>query len=167
MGLIKLGIISVIVFALLITGISLFFPSHIRVSKAVDINVQRDSLKNALSNPVNWKKWYPGADTMEFLVEGEKITGLKMPHSGAIIRLSSVSDSSVTVRNTGGGIKKSISGWNIYSSNYPNTFTVQWYMDFHLGWLPWAKFSGLLLEKRYGPTMEKGLEKLKEIVENR
>jgi hypothetical protein len=38
-------------------------------------------------------------------------------------------------------------------------------MDFHLGWLPWNKFSGLLLEKRYGPRMEQGLTKLKSLLE--
>ena len=51
MRLIKLAFISVIVFALLITFMSLFFPSHIRISKAVDINASKDSIQLLMSDP--------------------------------------------------------------------------------------------------------------------
>jgi hypothetical protein len=132
MRLIKLAFISVIVFALVITFMSLFFPSHIRISKAIDINGAKDSIQHLLSDPLERKKWNP--DT--------------------------------TLVTNQPGNRRSTSGWNIFDSNQPNTYTVQWYMDFHLRWYPWEKFSGLLLEKRYGPFMEKGLAKLKQIVEH-
>ena len=131
MHIIKLGIISVIVFALLITGMSLFFPSHIRISKAIDINSSKDSIQQKIYDPVERQKWLP--DTSFIINPSPK--------------------------------RKSSEGWNIYDSNRPNTFTVQWYLDFHMRWYPWEKFSGLLLEKRYGPVMERGLEKLKGLLE--
>jgi len=149
MRIIKLGIISAIFFSLLITGISLFIPSHIRISKAVDINVPKDSIVNQIKDVDHWKKWYPGADTMD-------LSGIK---------ISSVTDSSVIASIEGSGMRKASTGWNFYPSSVPNTVTIQWYMDFHLRWYPWEKFSSLLLEGRYGPMMEKGLSNLKKLLE--
>ena len=165
MGIIKLGFISLIVFALLITGISLFFPSHIRISKAVDINANRDSVQRQISNAANWKKWYPGADTMELLITDGKANGLLLDSLQGAISITNISDSSVMAATAGPRIRKAITGWNIYESSNPNTVTVQWYMDFYLRWYPWEKFSSLLLEKRYGPMMEQGLDKLKSLLE--
>ena len=67
MRLLKLAIISFIVFFLLITAISLFIPAHVRISKATDINAAKDSVMQQVNNAANWKNWYPGADTLEVL----------------------------------------------------------------------------------------------------
>ncbi|MEO7924421.1 MAG: SRPBCC family protein [Chitinophagaceae bacterium] len=165
MRFIKLGIISVICFALLITGISLLFPSHIRISKAIDINASRDSILLQVRDPEKWKKWYPGADTMELLIAEGQVKGLLLDSSKKAIRITGITDTAVTAATEGTGAREATTGWNIYSSSLPNTVTVQWYMDFHLRWYPWEKFSSLLLEKRYGPVMEKGLENLKTLLE--
>lgn len=165
MGVIKLGLISLVVFALLITGISLFFPSHIRISKAIDINANRDTVVKQIKDAANWKNWYPGADTMEFLIVDGRAVGLKMDSLQGAIRITNVTDSSVTAAIVGQGLRKATTGWNSYQSAAPNTITVQWYMDFHLRWYPWEKFSSLLFEKRYGPMMEKGLDNLKKMME--
>jgi hypothetical protein len=123
MKIIKLGIISVIAFALLISIFSLFFPANVRISKAIDITASKEKLE---------------------------------------VRL----DSLVKASKGGTGKKEAESGWDLYPSGRPNTYTAHWYMDFHLGWLPWNKFSGLMLEKRYGPAMEMHLDSLKTSLEN-
>ena len=160
MRIIKLGLISAVVFFVMITGFSLFIPSHIRLSKAVDINAPNDSILRELSNPENWKRWYPGADSGQLYIIDGKIKGVTTGADQALI-ITSVTDSGVTTENVGKAAKRGTSGWNLYKAATPNTITVQWYMDFHLRWYPWEKFSSLLLEKRYGPVMEKGLERLK------
>ena len=165
MGIIKLGFISLIVFALLITGISLFIPSHILISKAIDINASKDSVMQQIANAANWKQWYPGADTSAFYMEAEKIKGI-VTNDKQILMISEATDSTVVTINVGPNSRRGGSGWNIFSGNTPNTITVQWYMDFKLRWYPWEKFSSLLLEKRYGPIMENGLQKLKDLMEN-
>ena len=72
MRLIKLVIISIIILFLLVTVISLFIPSQIRISKAVDINSSRENVMLQIANPVQWKNWYPGADSLElYYTEGE------------------------------------------------------------------------------------------------
>ena len=163
MRLIKLALISFIVFFLLITGISLFFPSHIRISKAVDINAPRDSVHTMISQPVNWKNWYPGADTLSLYEADGVIRGIRMP-GNQVLMITGFNDSTVSVANSTSVNERAGMGWNLIQSN-PKTVTVQWYMDFKLRWYPWEKFSSLLLEKRYGPVMEQGLAKLKSTVQ--
>jgi hypothetical protein len=43
MKLIKLAIISIVLLFLLVTAVSLLFPSHVRISRAPDINASKDS----------------------------------------------------------------------------------------------------------------------------
>ena len=147
MRFIKLGIISIIVFSLLITFISLFFPSRVRISKAIDINADRTTVMLQLKDTAKWRNWYPGADS-----------ALVLPV------ITVVTDSSVNAETYLENGRKGITGWNVYVTSLPRTVTVQWYMDFRLRWYPWEKFSGLLLEKRYGPVMESGLERMKELI---
>lgn len=164
MRIIKLGIISLVFFALFLTGLSLFFPSNVRISKAVDMRTEKDSLLSLLNNPLNWKKWYPGTDTSDFFMAGGKAIGILTGDLQGLI-ITGTTDSSVSTANAGPNSKRGESGWNIFPGSTPNTYTVQWYMDFHLRWYPWEKFSSLLLEKRYGTVMEKGLEQLKALLE--
>ena len=164
MRVIKLGLISTIAFALLITGISLFFPSHVRISKAIDISSGRDSLLVLLQDARNWKKWYPGADTASFVFIEGKIKGISTGEMQGLMIIA-VSDSNVIAENIDPGSKRGETGWNIFPGSIPNTVTVQWYRDFYFRWYPWEKFSSLLLEKRYGPQMEQGLDRLKRILE--
>ena len=140
MKIIKLGFISILAFAILITVFSLFIPSHIRISKATDINVSKELIMAQVSDTANWRNWYPGADTVKVKSE-----------------ISGIADSSLVINRKG----RSESGFVFHNSGFTGTTTVQWYMDVHLRWYHWEKFSSLLLEKRYGPLMEKGLDNLK------
>jgi len=164
MRIIKLGIISIIFFSILITGISLFFPSHVRISKAIDITTDKDSLMSRIADVTKWKSWYPGADTSAYFEVYGKIKGIATGNNQAVL-IKEINDSTVLTINYGIKSGKGGSGWNIFPGSSPNHFTVQWYMDFHLRWYPWEKFSSLLLEKRYGPMMEQGLERLKALLE--
>jgi Polyketide cyclase / dehydrase and lipid transport len=164
MRLIKLAVISFLAFFLLITGISLFFPSHVRISKAIDINAPRDSVRVHISQPLYWKSWYPGADTLSLYEADGVIKGIRMP-GNQVLLITGYNDSTVTAANSTSGNERASMGWNMIQSN-PKTVTVQWYMDFKLRWYPWEKFSSLLLEKRYGPVMEQGLAKLKKSINN-
>ena len=146
MRFIKLGIISIIVFSLLITFISLFFPSRVRISRAIDINNDRNTVMLQLRDTAKWRDWYPGADS-----------ALVLPV------VTAVTDSSVSAETFRENGRKGMTGWIVYEASLPHSVTVQWFMDFRLRWYPWEKFSGLLLEKRYGPVMESGLERMKEL----
>ncbi len=162
MRLIKLAIISFLVFFLLITGISLFFPSHVRISRATDITAPLDSVHSRISQPLHWKSWYPGADTLSLYEADGVIKGIRMP-GNQVLMITGFNDSTVTAANSSRDDERAVMGWNLIRSN-EKTVTVQWYMDFKLRWYPWEKFSSLLLEKRYGPVMELGLANLKKSI---
>src|SRR5215470_2233819 len=72
----KLAFISFIFLFLLLTGISLFIPSHIRLSKAIRIAAEKDSVLALIRDPVKWKSWYPGADTAKVYFENGVARGL-------------------------------------------------------------------------------------------
>ncbi|HEX8313898.1 MAG TPA: hypothetical protein VF609_02830, partial [Flavisolibacter sp.] len=58
MRIIKLGIISFIVIFIIITLISLMFPSQIRISRAINLPNQRDSIFALLKNEPAWHPAY-------------------------------------------------------------------------------------------------------------
>ena len=169
MRVIKLVILSFIFLFLLITIISLFIPSDVRISRATDIANTRQAVMNFIADPLKWKEWYPGADTLDILyVEGKpkgilldssRLTGLSIIDAG---------DSVVTARGVGRVLKPEMNmGWKVLPGGNENNVTAQWYMDFKLKWYPWEKFKSLFFENIYGPHMEQGLANLKAVAEGR
>lgn len=57
MRVIKLGIISIIVFSILLLLFSLLIPSTVRISRAVNIDAPRASIAPLVEDPKNWVKW--------------------------------------------------------------------------------------------------------------
>src|SRR3954449_2952998 len=63
MKFIKLGLISVVVFGLLLTAFSLLLPSQTNISRAIDINAPADSIYEYINNMEKWKEWYANYDS--------------------------------------------------------------------------------------------------------
>ena len=167
MRVVKLAIISFIFFFLLITGISLFIPSTVRISRATGIGVTKEKVMEQLADPANWKNWFPVDAAVQPVYVGGKISGIRMDTSSAqALVFASKNDSAVTATYIGPAAKKISTGWLVLSGSGPADVTVQWWMDFKLRWYPWEKFASLLFEKRYGTQMETGLNRLKKLLEN-
>ena len=166
MRLFKLLIISVAIFFLLITAISLLFPSDIRISKAINMAASPDSVINHISDPAKWRNWYPGLDSARFFYESGVVRGfINNDSSRQFINIMEKKKDEV-IAEIRSGEKKIISGWKTISYTHTDSTTLQWYMDFHLRWYPWEKFGSLLFEKSYGPGMEQGLDNIKKLVES-
>jgi Polyketide cyclase / dehydrase and lipid transport len=164
---IKLAFISFIILFIIVTAISLMIPSHVRISKAIRINAPKEKVMEQLSDPVKWKNWYPGTDSLDFLYINGEIKGfIANRQSMQGLMITGKNDSAVTAASVGATSKKISMGWNILRENNPGAVTVQWYMDFKLRWYPWEKFASLLFEKQYGIQMEQGLSKLKTMLEH-
>ena len=165
MRIIRLVIVSIIVFFIIITTISLFIPSHIQMAKAVQINAPKDSVMEQLSDPRNWRNWYPGGDSSKFFYKNDTIKGLILDETNQrdIIITDKKEDEVMAVYLLAN--KKIPTGWKILSVEDPNSVTVQWYIDFHLRWYPWEKFTSFMFEKVYDPQLQKGLNNLKAYVE--
>src|SRR5690242_12080453 len=71
MRFVKLALISAVILAIVIYLFSLIIPSQIRISRAIDISVSRDSLLPALADLRQWKQWNelvnnPGATHQQY-----------------------------------------------------------------------------------------------------
>jgi hypothetical protein len=169
MRVIKLGILSLIFLFILITIISLFFPSHIRISRATDINNTKQAVISFITDPLKWKEWYPGADSLDILYIGGKPKGILLDSSGLTgLCIFNVSDSLITAGEVGSNANRQMeTGWKVLPGSNENSVTLQWYMDLKLKWYPWEKFKSLFFENIYGPHMEQGLANLKTVSEGR
>lgn len=149
MRIIKLAFISFLTFAVIITLISFFFPSHVRISKAINIGAPADSVIDKLQQ---FQSWHPAYDSAGGLADTTLVS-----------RRTDANEIDFTLEENG----RAGNGWKVLSGLYPDSVTVQWYMDFKLHWYPWEKFSSLFFENRFGPQMEAGLTRLKALAEAR
>jgi hypothetical protein len=168
MRFIKLAILSFIFIFLLITGISLFIPSHIRISRAINIGADNNVILMPIRDPSKWKNWYPGLDTAKLFYEGGIVKGVVLnedPLHHVYITIDKETGNEITAEFISKNLRPVNYVWRTLSYSNSDSITLQWYMDFHLRWYPWEKFSSLLLEKSYGTKMEKGLSNLKQLAE--
>ena len=153
--LIKLFLISIIVIFLIATGISLLIPSQVNISKAINIHGRKDSILALIRDRDQWSRWHPAFipndSTPKF--DSIHIVSMRQNDSEVVMVLQQSNKEAVT------------NGWRVYEHSDVDSLTLQWYMNFHLKWYPWKKFSSLLFENTYGVMMQEGLTNVKGIVE--
>ncbi len=166
MRILKLGILSIVFFFLLITGFSLFIPSHVRISRAINIGASKDSIREQIADIKKWKNWYPGFDTLAITSvkeEGGRTVVAKVGNGA--ISITAITDFSVTAESEAAGKRTVLQRWNAIGHQVNDTITLQWTMDFKLKWYPWEKFASLMFEQRYSPVMEYGLSAIRQVLE--
>jgi carbon monoxide dehydrogenase subunit G len=155
---------------LVIWGLSLFIPSHIRLSKAINVKAPKDSVMQLLKDPGNWRYWYPGLDSakpmyVQGVLQGMIINNSDTSHPVYIAKVKEDAQE-VTAHFSGNNMNPVVNVWKTIEHPSSDSLTLQWYMDFDLRWYPWEKFASIALEKSYAPKMEQGLTNLKKRVEN-
>jgi hypothetical protein len=153
MRLIKLALISFVVFFGIITAMSLLIPSRVRISRATNISDPSDSVFYLIRNREQWPRWHPA-------FQQQNIVALLQQHGIQVTPLLQT-DTLVTVRWQQAGKPPVLNGWQLHRFTASDSATLQWYMDFQLKWYPWQKFSSLFYEKTYGAMMEQGLQNIK------
>ena len=154
MRLLKLALISFIVFFGIITAMSLAIPSNIRISKAINVKGDATTIFPLITDRQAWPRWHPA-------FKGGNIDSLLQQNKITLTPLLS-NDSVVTVQWQQEGNRPVINGWQLHQFAGADSSTLQWYMDLSLPWYPWHKFGSLFYEKTYGVMMEEGLSNLKE-----
>lgn len=149
MRIIKLGLLSIVFLIVVVTLISLLFPSHIRLSKATNVPNEPQRILALLHNDSLWHPAYQDTSSRK---------GFASIHQKVVEQ----TDSTFVVQLRQQGQKPVISGWQLYGTPASDSLTLQWYMDFQLGWLPWKKFSSLFYERTFGTMMENGLANVKQ-----
>jgi len=151
--LIKLALISIVLLFVVVTAISLLIPSHIRISKAINIHGEKKSIFALINDTTNWKHWHPA------FIRPDSTRAFPTIY----IVQKFQNDSQVIMHLQQAGKPVVINGWQIYEHSQVDSLTLQWYMDFNLKWYPWKKFGSLFYENTYGILMEQGLENIKEL----
>ena len=163
MRVIKLGLISIVIFGILIYLFSLIIPSQVRISRAINIAVAKDTLAGFISDLRTWRHW----NDMVSAQDSSNGSYEASSYSGKNLRISLISanhDSVIT--NWQHGSSEAIrSGFNLVQS-LSDTTVAQWYFDFQLKWYPWEKFGSIIFDQQLGPAMEKSLRNLKNTMEN-
>ena len=147
---IKLGLISVFFLFLLWTLLSLLIPSHVRISKATNLAAEPAQVWALVRDSSQWRRWHPWF--------GDSSTALA---KAVRFHWEERSDSLARVTLQHPGMRDLHNGFRLYQYPGSDSLTLQWYIDFHLRWYPWEKFSSLFFESSYGNTMQAGLERLK------
>ncbi len=162
MRFIKLALISAVILFGIIWLISLLLPSHVRISRAVDINAPVEKIRPMLADIQQWEKWN---DYIK--VYHNKIAETDMLKADEIaIFITAKTDTLVTADWQQPSGNKFGSGFAIISNgNQKGHTTVQWYFDFHVKWYPWEKFQSIVYDQQLGPIMEKSLAELKKDAE--
>lgn len=161
MRLIKLALISAVVFFGLLMAITALMPSQVRISRAVDIKAPADSVQKLLARLDNWEQWN---EYIKLLAD--KTTSPTAIHSREL-QITLISESDTTIRTQ----------WvQASGKTFPGVFniirheggaTVQWYFDFRVKWYPWDKLGSIIYDKQIGPVMQTSLAALKELAESR
>lgn len=160
MKLIKLGLISLLLLVVLVLGMAVLIPSHVRISRAIDITAPREKLLRKIGDLRSWPQWNEFVN--DSLLKSPSINARELKAGNLEIRiLKSTGDSIVASWKT--DQQTIIGGFNLIPSQ--DQFVVQWYFDFNQRWYPWEKFASIGFDKQYGPSMEKSLNLLKKQVE--
>jgi hypothetical protein len=160
MRFIKLIFISIVVIALLLTAISLVLPSHVRISRAIDIQGSPEQIQPHISHLGQWRKW--NAILNDTAISFISADSQHIKTNRFDIYLQGVKVDSVNTLWMQPDGKAYTSQFAFISSS--GTTTVQWFFDFNFRW-PWEKFGSLVYDQQMGPGMEKSLTKLKGLVE--
>lgn len=156
----KLSGISLVILFVVVTAVSLMFPSTVVVSRAVNINASQEKILNEVNSFTGWKNWMQGLNdsTLKMLSHSEANIG------GTKILLTVAGSNKVhsVWQNQHGKIM--LSDINLISNNSGLT-VVQWQFVQKIKWYPWEKLGSLLNDKILGTMMENNLNRLKQICE--
>jgi hypothetical protein len=164
MRILKLGLISLVAFSIIFYLFSLLIPSSVRISRAINIGVGKDTVSAYLADIRNWQHWNEmvrdSAEIVANSYERKRFKGREL-----LVTLSDVSPDSLRMVWKHDNSKEIQSGFNLVQSLSDTTVT-QWYFDFHLNWYPWEKFGSIIFDQQLGPAMEKSLSNLKNQLES-
>jgi len=169
MRFVKFFVLAILTLFLMLTGLSLLFPSHLRVSRVINIAAPRARVAAVIGDLRTWDEW-------NMFIHNTPLTNKRFstPSKGKGATLSS---DQWTIRETAAdtdgialqwdlkGGKKYLGGFDLLSVN-PDSLTVQWWFNLDFRWYPWEKLGVFVYDRKLGPVMEESLDSLKQFVEN-
>ena len=158
MKLIKLAVISVLILSILVTAISLLFPSTVIVSRAIEVRATPDKITFYTADLKQWSAWMSDWKKNEVRLQNDTaFIGTQ------IIHFENKTDSSVNYLWVATGqapYQVKIEWFPLAQGNY----VIHWTFEQKVSWYPWEKFQTLLNEKLLGTKMEMELQNLQGVI---
>lgn len=163
MRFIKLAFISALILFIVVWLFSLLVPSPIRISRAIDIAAPADSLVHTLTDLQQWAQWNELVNNPQ--LANKQFTATGFTSNQLQVTVQQVKDDTLLTswKQQSGRIVTGGFTWHGSSDR----LVLQWYFDIYLRWYPWEKFSGLIFDKQLGLPMEKSLDNLKKLLEEK
>lgn len=162
MKFLKLGLISLVVFYMLIWAITLLFPNVTLVSRAINIAGSKDSISRKISvNEIPYSAWLTyntnGIDVRSSDIsfyENNLFNGEPQANADTIY---------IELRQDKHNFLQG--GIGLYQLS-PDSATIQLYYVFRTQWYkPWQKMAQIANDAKYGGHLDSSLHRLKSIIE--
>jgi effector-binding domain-containing protein len=169
MRLLKAFITGIVALGIVVTLISLFFPSQVRISRAANIKATPELLLEQVGDLQQWRKWFP-----PLAKDSSGSMQISTPSAGkGAYLVSGKRKLSITEKNMGGvktllqmpGEEDMVIGVNVIPAPTGDSSIVQWYIDKTVKWYPWEKFASIFYDKMMGTDLEEGLAHMKTYLE--
>lgn len=175
MKILKRILLVIAIILLVVTAIGLILPSHVHVERSITINQPQERVFSYVNNIKSWNEWSPWFEldtTASYTQAG--------PPSGVGAKLSWVSTNkdvgrgsmTYTEVNPPSLIKQDLNfmeegvAQGIYTFSPEGSGTkVTWAFEFDTGFNPLLRILGKFMDGMVGKDFEKGLSKLKTILE--
>lgn len=169
MRFVRFFLIGLVTLFLALTALSFLFPSHLRISRVVNVPASRQATTAAIADLRGWEQW-------NLFVRNTALTNKQYssPSRGKGAWLSS---DQMTIRemdaDTNGivlqwdlkGGKRYAGGFDLLTVNR-DSLAVQWWFDLQFRWYPWEKLGAFVYDRKLGPAMEESLDSLRRFLEN-
>jgi hypothetical protein len=161
MRIIKLGLISLVGLSLVIFLLSALIPSEMRVSRAITIDIPKDSVVGKVKDITQWQQWNVLVNKAE--LTNKVFTSNRFASTELTVAITGTDSSLIQTQWTRSGQPPIACGINVLAAD--NRTIVQWYFDFKVKWYPWEKFGSIIFDNQLGPPMEQSLAQLKKLAE--
>jgi hypothetical protein len=152
--------------------LSLLLPSNVTITKSVDINASAAKVKDQIVDFEEWKNWYPAFKDKNISLIKNPATHHHLPSvtledkKGKSITLDIIDTSKQTIIiNLQSSSSTEVNYQFILIPKINNQTQLTWNVNIKLGWLPWKKMEGILLDKFSGSQYENALNELKKAAE--
>lgn len=158
MRIFKIAAISVVVLFVLLLSMGLLLPSHILVSRAVDLPAPASVVLPWLTEVKRWPEWMQGLDSSQLRPQNDSIITIGKTE----IRILRRSDTLVQTQWITEEGQRHLSTMRLFPTANGQLCTLQWQFELEVGWLPWERMGTIMHEKIFGPQMEANLEQLRQ-----
>lgn len=154
---IKLALISIVILFAVASLIGMILPSTVLVSRAVNIEAYKDSIRPFVSDMNQWAQWIDGMHDSSVHILSANEAYLAGNH----VRITGVTDSTVQSSWVGKNGNEQTSLIRLIGDPGRKITVVQWQFVQRLKWYPWEKLGSMMNDKILGTMMERNLNNLR------